>query len=47
MFPTATIYIFNSFNLAITIGPITLLRILQEVGYRGDGPKKSMSCLNK
>ena len=35
-----TIYACNSVKLAVAVGPITLLRILQESGYRGDIPKK-------
>ena len=44
---TATIYTCNSVNLAVAVGPSKLLSILQVAGYRGEGPKKSVSCLNK
>ena len=34
VFSTATIYTCNSVNLAVAVGPSSLLRILQEAGYR-------------
>ena len=40
MFSAVTIYTCNSVNLAVAVGPSTLLRILQEAGYRGDRPLK-------
>ena len=46
MFSTATIYTYNSVNLAVAASPSTLLHIIQEAGYRGDIPKNSVSCLN-
>ena len=36
MFSMATIYTCKSANLAVAVGPSTLLRILQEYGYRGN-----------
>ena len=50
MFSAATIYTCNSFNLAVSVGPSTILCFLQEAVYRGDDyvsdVKKSMSCIN-
>ena len=40
MFSTETIYTCNSVNFTVTVDPITLLRSIQEAGYRGDGSKK-------
>ena len=40
VFSTVSIYTFNSVNLAVAVGPSSLLGILQEAGYRDDGPKK-------
>ena len=40
MFLTAAIYTCNLVKLAVYISPSTLLRFLQEAGYRGNGPKK-------
>ena len=36
VFLMATIYTYNSINLAVDVGPSTFLRIIQEAGYKGD-----------
>ena len=50
MFSAETIYTCNAVNFSVAVGPITLLRILQEDSYRVNAYvldlKHSVSCLN-